>query len=434
MCDAGDVKPTGADLRKPHLILFFGGLLSLFSLQGASASTLQVLHSFSPAQGHPWGDKLFRDSEGNLFGVATGGAGLIYELSKKSGSDWKFQILYKFSGNDGSSPLGVIADVNGNLYGTTAGFASSGSFVFELSPNADRTQWTEKVLYTFDAQASPQRGLSYFGSAEGQPYDGVSALYGTTAAAGAHDGGAVFSLIPSGGSWMYQDLYDFCSTGHDKCTDGSGPLSLLVDESGNIFGTTLSGGRKFNGVVFELNNSTGTWTETVLHRFCSLPGCADGSVSLSPLAMDMTGVLYGTTRTKGEKPCKRHWEKGCEGTVFRLVPDGQDSELTTLYTFCHRHLCKDGAFPLGSVIIDASGTVFGVAAAGGREQPPPVGGGIVYSMDTAMQRIYAFCAEQNCADGLGPEGGVISDASGNFYGYTGAGGKFGSGTVYELTH
>jgi hypothetical protein len=78
--------------------------------------------------------------------------------------------------------------------------------------------------------------------------DHAGNLYGATYSAGAYQYGNVFRLTLSDGNWTYTDLYDF--TGGN---DGANPIgSLILDSSGNIFGTTANGGADGYGVAFEI--------------------------------------------------------------------------------------------------------------------------------------------------------------------------------------
>jgi uncharacterized repeat protein (TIGR03803 family) len=78
--------------------------------------------------------------------------------------------------------------------------------------------------------------------------DGAANLYGTTYCDGANNAGSVFKLTPSNGSWTYTSLYDF--TGGN---DGANPVSnVVLDGSGNLYGTSSAGGSQGYGVVWEI--------------------------------------------------------------------------------------------------------------------------------------------------------------------------------------
>jgi uncharacterized repeat protein (TIGR03803 family) len=87
---------------------------------------------------------------------------------------------------------------------------------------------------------------------------------------------------------------------------------MIIDASGNLYGTTYHGGLNDAGAVFELTpNADGTWTEHILHSFCSRTGCADGEFPKAGLTMDASGNLYGTTSVGGSSNL---------GTVFEVTP------------------------------------------------------------------------------------------------------------------
>ncbi len=164
--------------------------------------------------------------------------------------------------------------------------------------------------------------------------------------------------------------------------DGANPWSpLLLDSSGNLYGTTQGGGN-LNcqgglgcGLAFELSpNSNGTWTETVLYTFCSASNCTDGKFpSAGALVRDAAGNLYGTTIEGGANmSCSAG--NGC-GVVFKLDVNGNE---TVLHNFAGN---KDGNYPLTGVTIDRTGNLYGTAASGGDTAcNPPLGCGTVFEL------------------------------------------------------
>jgi hypothetical protein len=119
--------------------------------------------------------------------------------------------------------------------------------------------------------------------------------------------------------------------------------TLIFDQVGTLYGTTLAGGGKICGgddspcgTVFKLTHqSNGSWTESVLHRF---GGSGDGWAPSAGLIFDSAGNLYGTTTMGGAS--------GRGGTVFMLTPEQNGSWTeTVLYSFCQLTNCADGAGP-----------------------------------------------------------------------------------------
>lgn len=216
-------------------------------------------------------------------------------------------------------------------------------------------------------------------------------------------------------------------------SDGWGPRATMIfDASGNLYGTTTSGGAGVGaGTVFELTPTADSWTETVLHSFQAGP---DGNYPSGTLAMDAAGNIYGTTGQGGSGSSFCAVFGGC-GIVFELSPPATQGGVWTesiLYTF---QGAADGATPNG-VILDASGNLYGAASSGGTSSRCEFGCGTVFKLSPAAgawteTTLYVF---QGTPDGANPSSGVIMDASGNLYGATGGGGSgSGFGSIYEVS-
>ncbi len=439
------------------VVAILAGALAVTTLTSSGAQTgkLKTIASFCGEVGCTDGaspaSKLTMDASGRLYGVTELGGnsnlGVVYEIAPPSGDRgrWKLNTIHKFAlacGDEGCEPSQntPIIDLDGNLYGSaylggTNGFGT----VYKLAPNARHTEWTFETLYSFGGGLGqyPQSPLTYQGAANGSPYDGKSSLYGTTFFGGAHIGcdnvgdtcGVVYRLVREHGAWTEKDLYSFCAAAN--CADGAFPQGpLLLAPNGHLFGTTRVGGQHNSGVVFELVDNGGSWSETVLHSFCEAGNCGDSPASVNGVIMDAAGALYGTTASGGAHGA---------GVVYKLVPNGAKSEYTELYDFCARRDCKDGSIPDAELFLDSSGNLYGVTTIGGRKADgDDPGAGIVFKLSgTTMQVLYRFCARDGCADGKLPRGGLIMDSAGHLFGTTSAGGKFGdkvfSGTVFEFT-
>lgn len=444
------MRPDMALFRKTSIIAF--ALLTGTALP-ATASHLRTLYSFCAEAHCHDGDSpgpLMMDTSGNLFGTAAGGPhkgdGLIFELA----GGRKYRRLYTFCPRGGEcpafAPMGpLIADVDGNLYGLALGGAHNFGTAFGLSPNADRSAWTLHILYDFCSLgggdctdgAYPVGGLTYVGAATGTPYDGVSPLYGATMGEALTKGGTVFQLTPGESGWSETVLYSFCSQGGLDCIDGASPNGgMFADASGNLFGTTYDGGgnRNNDGTAFELSKNGGTWSETVLYSFCSQAGCSDGRTPAG-LIQDASGNLYGTTIEGGRACTNAVLQNDTCGLIFKLVPNGEQSVETVLYQFCAQADCADGAFPQSTLVIDASGDLFGTTfVGGGHDEQSPAGAGVVFRLrGTDLRVLHSFCAQTACTDGWDPAPGVIG-AGGTLYGTTVEGGEHGvfDGTIFKL--
>jgi hypothetical protein len=260
---------------------------------------------------------------------------------------WVEKLIYLFTFDpDGAYPRNNIAmDAAGNLYGTADNGGTIFGVVWEVSPNGDG-QWTEKAIHTFT-------GLD--GTDGGEPESGVvfgtdGNLYGTSSEYGhTEDGccGAVFQLVPSGGGWTENTLYDFTDG-----ADGSTPYAGIVqDAAGNLYGATTQDGVNGGGTVFELSPSNGGWTFQTIYSFTGTPGMQVGPYA--NLTLDSAGNLYGTTYLDG----RYGW-----GNVFKLSPSSNGWTYTSLYDFTGG---LDGAAPRCQLVFDSQGNLYGTASIGG---------------------------------------------------------------------
>jgi uncharacterized repeat protein (TIGR03803 family) len=269
---------------------------------------------------------------------------------------------------------------------------------------------------------------------EGLIFDAARNLYGMTHGGGASGNGVVFELTPNAdGSWKEKVLHDF------NGKDGNDPWAgLIFDQAGNLYGTTNAGGNPGPGVVFELTpNPDGSWTESVLHTFCSLTNCDDGRYAEAGLIFDSAGNLYGTTVQGGGSP---YCGGGC-GVVYQLTPNADGSWKESVLHSFHRG-GKDGDSPTtGSLIFDQAGNLYGTTAWGGGRGNCPFGGcGIVFGLtpntDGSWKEnvLHRFTGN----DGAQLWGGLILDPVGNLYGTAVQGGNLGQcnggcGVVFKLT-
>lgn len=202
--------------------------------------TESILWSFTGGDdgGCPLSGVIF-DSAGNLYGTAVcGGAhgdGGVYELSP-SELGWTQTTLYSFSGADAPFPVGgVTMDVNGNLYGTTGGPQGQGE-AYELTQSSGNWSISRRQIL------SP----SYNGPYDTPTLDAEGNLYGTSSFLGAGCG-EVFKMTPSGSGWIYTQFV--WTQTNDGCFPTGG---VVLDASGNLYGTATQGGSNGYGTVWEI--------------------------------------------------------------------------------------------------------------------------------------------------------------------------------------
>jgi len=372
--------------HKSLLVRMF--LLVLASaLTAAQAQTFTPLHQFNgePNDGAFPQGSVIRDSAGNLYGTTTN-TGSVFKID----SNGKESVLFFLNGgNGGIFPTGSLTrDVAGNLYGVAEGGSGGAGIVYKLSP-----QGNETILFAFQGGLKnttpklPTGGVllgengNIFGAAQfGNKLNcniGCGSIFRLDATGGIHflhkftgaaDGsnpigplvgdaaGNFYGVAQSGGDHSCPEF--FLGAG-DGCgvvfkinsrrvltvlhtftggTDGAVPQGgLLLDASGNLFGTTLKGGNSGNGTIYEVAKD-GTYT--VLHRFTQV----DGQNPNGGLVEDPSANVYGTTQLGGDQNL---------GTVFELSSNGS---LKLLHSF---QGLEDGAVPFAGLFRDQAGHLYG---------------------------------------------------------------------------
>jgi len=215
--------------------------------------------------------------------------------------------------------------------------------------------------------------------------------------------------------------------------DGANPYAApIADKSGDLFMTTdrggnhVCGGGMGCGTVYELGHLGKGYTHTLLYAF---KGGADGAQPEGGLIADAGGALYGTTMNGGGSGCGG---TGC-GTVFKLTPGPSGYTESILYAFGGH---TDGAAPLGSLIMDAGGTLYGTTSQGGGCLDIKQGCGTVFSLAPSTSTyvetvLWSF--QGGVSDGSTPTSRLTTGNNGTLYGTTSQGGLFAFGTVFKLT-
>jgi len=255
-----------------------------------------IIYSFQGAADGAYPNGVILDKLGNLYGATSEGGnlaacsgqgcGTAFELSSVSGN-WTETTLYSFQGGtqDGSTPAsGLTLDNDGNLYGVTynGGTHNLGTAYEVYQSNGG---WSEKILYDFIGATSG------FNPSSTLVFNGKGDLFGT-AQGGNPNGccGLVFALISgSKGDWTGGVAFRFSTE-----DGGASTGTLVFDGSGNLYGTSNRSGQYQSGTAYRLK-PTKQGVKEVLYSFCSHTGCPNGSDPFAGLILDGSGNLYGTT-------------------------------------------------------------------------------------------------------------------------------------------
>jgi uncharacterized repeat protein (TIGR03803 family) len=323
-----------------------------------------------------------------------------------------FKSVARFDRTDGAVPLGSLAQgADGDFYGIT--WAAPDARIFKVA-----TGGSVSALYDFCPPTAP---ICY----DVDPYAGLvlatdGKFYGATNA-------TIFSITPAG---KFTTVYSFsCNSGY-SCPEGIGTFSgVLQATDGNFYGTTLSGGSSqcySCGTIFQMAPEG---MLTSLYSFCSQADCTDG-IYPNALVQAADGSFYGTTEIGGSVSESCPSSTGC-GTVFKITPKGV---LTTLYNFCAQPECADGLVPFSALIQATNGNFYGTTSSAWN-----YGHGTIFEItpEGKLTTLYSFCSQPNsagvCTDGEPPISALVQGTDGNFYGTTGYGGAYNSGSIFSIT-
>lgn len=379
---------------------------------------------------------LVQGTDGNLYGVAIGGAieapflcdtiynlpgcGTVFKITPRGTLTTLHSFCSEPDCTDGGNPFGIALANDGNIYGVTnREYPVPLGTVFKITQGGNRFS----TVYSVGDPGPDWHPEALIQAADGSFYGTDSGIY--------YDFGAIFKLQPDG---TFSTLYSFCS--QPECADGESPNpnALIQGNDGNFYGTTPFGGSTSEqtckpdplgcGTIYKMTPTGGL---TTLYRFCAQYPCLDGDQPTAALVQGADGSFYGTTRVGGyvwgECADVRREYIGC-GTFFKITAGGI---LTTLHNFF-----GEGTMPIGGLTLGTDGNFYGTTSSGGAN-----GGGTIFKITPKgeLTKLYSFCAQSNCSDGSGPANSLTQGTDGNFYGTTSAGGDSACNcsTVFRLS-
>jgi len=399
------------------------------------------LASFDSFAGYYPGSGLVLASDGNFYGTtqstaAGTGTGTVFRLT----SAGDLSLMATLTATQGLQPLHPLVEgTDGYLYGSTQGSLVAKATLFRMKPGSpveklhDMTAaeggapcgaltWGDSTfhgvgitgmngapgtLFTWmptaqflstEANFSSHAGLNPASALVLAP-DGY--FYGSTYAGGLENAGTTFRALPEGDLFRLHEFNDAL---------GRQPWgAITVGPDGLLYGTAASGGGNGVGVVYLYPKSAMTNpAASGFYPIASFGGADGASMPTGGLVMDEAGNGYGSTLqgTGG-------------GKVYKVTPAGQ---LTVLATISGIH----GDYPIGRLVRDADGNLYGVARDGGAHD-----GGTIFQV--APNGTVTTLADFDPVDGAHPSAGLLLDAEGNLWGTTVSGGPAGKGSIFRLT-
>jgi uncharacterized repeat protein (TIGR03803 family) len=315
-----------------------------------------------------------------------------------------YKVIHNFTFYGGATPYGgPVFDRFGNMWGTdyTGGSYGSGG-VYKLSRQG--SSWSYTLVYSLKGQsdgAGPAFGTLAIGP--------KGMLFGTTEGGGYF--GTTFAICPYANCARVESVVHSFGMG----TDGAEPVGGVVfDSTGNFYGTTLLGGTYGNGTVYEGSPSGKGFITRVIYSFSADP--TDAVNPAAGVTVDAQGNLYGTTSFGGANGV---------GAIYKLSPSSSGWTESVVYNF---QGLDDGQNPVGGLIVDPAGNLYGTTFDGGIN-----GGGIVYQFspsgaDGTFTTLYSFIGGYG-----GPYNKLTLDAQGNLYGALNGESVYGYGSVFKLT-
>jgi uncharacterized repeat protein (TIGR03803 family) len=365
--------------------------------------TLQTLGSFTSGAPNAFapGGQLVLDSSGNIFGIATAGGangtGAVFEVPAGSGAPVTV-ASFPASGSP-LNPSGLVMDSGGNLFGftQTGGDASGDGTLFEVPKGGSAIQ----IVAQFNGSGT---GSHPAGNLVIDSHDNV---FGIASTGGSTGGGSVW-VLPAGAHAITPLAYMPTVT-IGGVAQQAGVGGLAIDNSGNLFGTTT--GNAAHGVFGTLwGLAVGT---NGIQTLATFPGGGPGGTPVGPIAVKKSGFIDGVTKDGGN---------GGVGTIWQYEPGVGIIPLATLGG-------NAGGPPVGGVVLDGNGNLFGTTSAGGGNAGTGQGGvWELHANSTNLSVIQTFSG----TDGSTPVGNLIADRFGDVYGTTSTGGANGGGTVFVM--
>lgn len=337
-------------------------------------------------------------SNGKLYSTASSGGiggpgpyhGVIYEYDYITNTYAK-KVDLNFGINGANPKASLVRASNGKLYGmTTFGGSTGGGTIFEYDPSANT--YTKKVDLDTAKGNTPTGSLIEASNGK---------LYGM-ASAGANNDGVIFEYDYSTNTFTKK--HDF------NGANGSYPVGSLVQASnGKLYGVTSSGGANNDGVIFEYDFITNTFTKK-----SDLNSGGTGSRPVNSMIQATNGKLYGMTGV-GDFGVSPGW-------IYEY--DYTTNMISQKMVFSN----ANGRDPEGSLIQATNGKLYGLTQSGGANND-----GVIFEYDY-VTNTYVKKFDFGTTNGEWPVGALMQASNGKLYGMTSSGGANNSGVLFEYDH
>jgi len=361
----------------------------LFEYDPATSTYTNKFNFNNTTGSYPYGS-LNLASNGKMYGMTNqGGAnsfGVLFEYDPAT-STYVKKLDFNNTTN-GAGPKGDLTQAgNGKMYGmTNYGGASGMGVLFEYDPAT--STYVKKLDFNNTTGTYPNGSLVV--AANGK-------VYGTVGG-GANNNGVLFEYDPA--TSTYTKKFDFISA------NGSNPgSSLSLATNGKLYGLTQDGGSLSDGVLFEYDPASSTFTKKLDFNL------TDGESPLGSLAQASNGKLYGTTNGGGATG---------NGTLFEFDP------ATAMYTKKVDFIGENGLSPEGSLVLAANGKMYGMTSDGGTNNA-----GVLFEYDPATSVFIKKLDFNYTTTGGNPNGSLVLAGNGKLYGMTAYGGVNDKGVIFE---
>lgn len=380
--------------------------LFLHSLIAAFTSVFLISHTDGAGVQTPSGDLFLKSSDGSFYGTSAEGGTFGFGTVFRVTPDNEVTVLVNFTGNTGAAigahpKGGLVEGSDGNLWGTTEQGGTTGNgTVFKLNPSSG----TFQTVVQFD-------GNNDGGTPTGSLVKGAGdSLWGMTSEGGASDAGVIFMVDAITGG--FSPVVSF--TGSTGAAKGSGPKgSLYYDGAGTFWGLTSAGGATSVGTVFKYTFPGDVFTTVA--EFTGPSGGIPGAMPVASLVSDGAGSLWGTTSGGGTNS---------RGTIFKV------NTTNDAFTSVHAFDGTKGSSPRGSLLNDGLGSMWGTTAADGEDLL-----GTVFKINTTtnvLTTVFSFTGTSGNARGAFPLAGLTNDNTGTFWGTASFGGREDRGTIFRI--